>query len=269
MTLRHSVAALALCLVTSAALAAGPVPAYRVDPSGFNAGKADIKAVCDSAGGTLWRHFKDYEIEPFVVQRGKNGPIVLYSRNGRGEIVVRLDTGKTYWCQYAYQFAHEFCHILCGYREKGRRNKWFEETLAETASLFAIRAMARQWKKNPPYHNWKDFRDALRSYADDVITKRGKAHDLYAKGLAQFYREHRERLEAEPCDRELNGTMAIAFLHLFEEKPEHWEAIRWLNTSQTPDSDTFQQYLAKWCTAVPDRHKPFVKEVARLYGVEI
>jgi len=41
------------------------------------------------------------------------------------------------------------------------------------------------------------------------------------------------------------------------------------NASKTPDKDSFRQYLAKWHAAVPGRHKSFVKEVARLYGVAL
>ena len=106
-----------------------PMPAYRVEAKGFNASARDIKAVCDSAGRELWRFFPDYQIEPFVVTRRHGSPIVLFQRSSRGEIVMRLDTGSTYWSQYAYQFAHEFCHVLCGFDDDFQGNKWFEETL--------------------------------------------------------------------------------------------------------------------------------------------
>ncbi|MCP6756902.1 hypothetical protein NL533_35270, partial [Klebsiella pneumoniae] len=79
-------------------------------------------------------------------------------RNDAREIVLKLDTSNTFWSQYAYQFAHEFCHVLCGYREDDPGTQWFEETLCETASLFVLRAMAREWKTAPPYPHWKDYR---------------------------------------------------------------------------------------------------------------
>jgi hypothetical protein len=170
------------------------------------------------------RSFRITRIEPIVVTRGRNGPITLYQRNDRGEIVIRLDTEQTYWSQYSYQFAHEFCHVLCGYRDADRRNKWFEETLCETASLFAMRAMARTWKESAPYAHWRDYRDALRNYADDVIRKRDLIHEIHARGLPEFYRTHQAELESNPTSRELNGAMSIVLLHLFEEQPERWEA---------------------------------------------
>jgi len=245
------------------------MPAYRVETEGFNASAQDIKAVCDSAGRELWRFFPGYKIEPFVVTRSRQGPIVLFKRNPRGEIVLKLDTESTYWSQYSYQFAHEFCHVLCGFDEDYQGNKWFEETLCETASLFAMRSMAAAWADDPPYPHWKDYRHSLRKYADDVIAKREKVLEIYEKGLRGFYLAHQEQLQSNSGDRELNGAMSVVFLRLFEQQPERWEAVRWLNASPSPKGETFQQYVQKWHNAVPDRHKPFVKRVAGLYGVAI
>jgi hypothetical protein len=194
---------------------------------------------------------------------------VLFNRNDRDEIVMRLDTRSTFWSQYAYQFAHEFCHVLCGYDEDYAGNKWFEETLCETASLYAMRAMAKSWKNDPPYSNWKDYRHSLHHYVDDVIAKRKLVLDIYKKGLGEFYRDHREVLEKDAGRRDLNGPMSLVFLRLFEEEPGRWEAVRWLNHEPSPPGETFQEYLQKWHDAVPDRHKPFVAQVADLYGIEI
>lgn len=245
-------------------------PAYRVEADGFDAAEADIRAVLDSAARELWQFFPGHEIEPIVVQRGRGSPIVLFDRNDRGEIVMRLDTGSTYWAQYSYQFAHEFCHVLCGYRGDGnRRNKWFEETLCETASLFVLRGMSRSWKDAPPYPHWRDFRDALRSYADDVIRRRDKLGEIHRDGMPAFYRTHQETLERDPNERELNGAMAVVLLHVFERQPDHWEAVRWLNESAAPDGETFEEYLRRWHEAVPERRKALVRELAELYGVAI
>ena len=249
--------------------AAKPVPVYRVETEGFDASEADIRAVLDSAARELWQFFPDYRIEPMVVTRGRSGPITLFQRNDRGEIVVRLDTGKTYWCQYSYQFAHEFCHILCGFKEEYRGNKWFEETLCETASLYAMRAMSRTWKKSPPYPHWKDYRDSLREYVDDVMGKRDGVYEIYQKGLPCFYLAHKSGLEKDPNLRELNGAMSLVLLRLFEERPERWEAIRWLNNPPAREGETFQVYLKKWRDAAPAKHKPLVEKISGLYGVSV
>lgn len=247
----------------------GSMPTYRVDSVAFKASASDIKAVCDSAGSQLWRHFSQYEIDPFLVQRGDSGPFFCYNKNARGELVILLATGGTYWSQYAYQFSHEFCHLLCGRENKEPRYMWFEETLAETASLYALRAMSKEWETNPPYQNWKEYRDSLRTYADNIALGRTNVYAINEKGLANFYRTHKEALEREPCDRALNGAMALVLLRLFEAQPEHWETLRWLNSSPPHQSKTFQQHLSEWRDAVPEEHKAFIEKIAGLFGVPI
>jgi len=246
-----------------------PPPAYRVETAGFEASEADIRAVLDSAVRELWRFFPGHQIEPLVVVRGRSAPIALYDRNERGEIVVHLNTERTFWCQYAYQFSHEFCHVLCGFKAGYQGNRWFEETLCETASLFVMRRMSRTWKDSPPYGHWKDYRDSLREYADDVIRNRDQVCEIYSKGLPEFYRTHRATLENEPGSRELNGAMSLVFLQLFEQQPQRWESVRWLNSTPASEGDTFAVFLQKWHDAVPAKHRLFVKQVAALYGVAI
>ena len=246
-----------------------PLPSYRVEAAGFKSAERDIKAVCDSAAGELWRHLKPYKLEPFVVKRGQEGPFFSFVKNSRGELEILLDTGETYWSQYAYQFAHEFFHLLCGSAERDPGNLWFEETLGETASLFVLRAMARSWKTKPPYPHWADYRDSLRQYADNIVLKRARVSEIHQKGLASFYRKHSKELEKQCCDREVNGAMALVLLRFFEEKPERWDAVRWLNSPPRQKGETFQQYLRKWRDAVPRRHRAFVEKLAGLFGVSI
>ena len=246
-----------------------PLPAYRVEAGGFKSAERDIRAVCDSAAGELWRHLEPYKLDSFVVKRGHEGPFFSFVRNSRGELEILLDTGQTYWSQYAYQFAHEFLHLLCGSTKRDPGNLWFEETLGETASLFVMRAMARSWKTKPPYPHWADYRDALRQYADDVMLKRAQVSEIHHKGLASFYRKHREELQKNCCDREVNGAMALVLLRLFEEKPGRWDAVRWLNGPLSRKGDTFLQYLSKWRNAAPQRHKAFIAQIAGLFGLSL
>lgn len=245
---------------------AGPLPKVRVETRGFDASQADISKLLASATRELWQHFPDYELEPIVVTRGTSGPITLYERNLRREIVVRLDTHSTFWSQYAYQWAHEFCHILCGYRNDGRDNKWFEETLCELASIYALRQMSETWKTDPPYPNWKDYGKSLRKYADDVIASREK---LDIAGLAEFYRRHEKSLRESATKRDLNGAMAVALMPLFEKEPEHWNAVRYLNSVPAEKGITLREYFAKWHKATPARHRAFVLRIAGAFGAAV
>lgn len=264
-----------ISVISIAQLAAGgeqrsdlqAMPTYRVEADRFEASERDIKAVCDSAGIQLWRYFSLYEIDPFVVKRGDHGPFFGYNKNDRGELEILLDTRRTFWCQYAYQFSHEFCHLLCGRIQRAPAHMWFEETLAETASLFALRAMARSWKAAPPYPNWQDYSSSLQTYADEVeATRAVRVKQIREQGLGGFYRAHQARLEQECCDRDLNGAMAVVLLRLFEEQPEGWETIRWLNRIEQEEGKTFQQHLGAWEHAVPPRHQPFVQKIATLFS---
>ena len=196
-----------------------PMPTYRVEAEGFNSSAGDIKAVCDSAGRELWRYFPDCEIEPFVVERSHSGPVVLYARNRQDEIVVKLDTQNTYWSQYAYQFSYLFSNILCGFDKDSVGNKWFETTVGEAASLFALRAMSKSWEHDPPYPHWSDYRHSLGKYAQDVIDSREK---LDEQGVQEFYRKHRQQLAENTSPRAVTGAMAVVLLRIFEDKPEHW-----------------------------------------------
>jgi len=105
----------------------------------------DVEKVLHSAAVALWPYFAGRTLKPILVEP-KGGPITLYRRGPNGEYLVRLNTGDRHWAQHAYQFAHEFGHILANYDEHERRNKWFEESVCEMASLFVLRRMSETWK---------------------------------------------------------------------------------------------------------------------------
>ncbi|MEJ6778623.1 MAG: hypothetical protein QNK86_04020 [Akkermansiaceae bacterium] len=237
----------------------------RVDTKGFNASQADIKKVLDYAGHPLWKQFADYKIEPIVVQKGNGGPITLFKRNNKGEIIIKLDTKNTFWSQYAYQWAHELCHVLCGYRPDGRDNKWFEETLCEMASLYCMRAMAVDWAAKPPYPNWKSYAPSLKKYADTTMAKYEKVDN---KGLAAFYKKHEKKLRKDSTLRQLNGAMAAALLPVFEKNPEHWEAVRYINITAAKKGLTLKEYFTKWKKDAPKKHHALIDEIMKVYGVK-
>ncbi len=241
----------------------------EVAPEGFHASRADILAVCRSAADQLLAHMDDLEKTTVAVSRGQHGPIALFKRGSKGEYQVRLDTGKTYWAQYSYQFAHEICHVLCRYENDYTGNLWFEETLCEVASLFCLRRMSVEWRRNAPYDNWKSFAPSLRDYTDDIARKRADYLEIVETGLPAYYRQHAGHFKDNPTDRAKNGAMALILLAAFERQPRHWNAIRWLNSSPSPEGESFEQYLDKWYRAVPAKHAGFIQSLAALYGVPL
>jgi hypothetical protein len=240
--------------------------AIRPNPKAeWNVGIRDVEKVLRSAADQLWRHFPERRLKPILVEP-KGGPIILYRRGPKGEYHVRLDTGSTYWCQYAFQFAHEFCHILCKYTEDEQSNKWFEESVCETASLFALHRMAETWKTDPPYPHWKGYAKHLKEYADKRIAETQSPPD---GSLAAWYRRNEAVLRKNSCDRNKNRVVAGILLPIFEKQPEHWEAVTWLNAASSRKPRSFKQYLTDWHTRCPPKHKPFVQKIAATFDIRL
>ncbi len=242
---------------------------FLVDPTGFNDGRADIEAVCRSAGRQIWRHVEGTDGLVIEVAKGNDGPITFFKRGENGEFRVRLDTGGQAWSQYAYQFSHEVCHVLAGGSDDDAGNLWFEETLCETASLYSLRRMSEEWRSDAPYGNWRSYAPSLGDYAANVIRGRDDFLVIARVGLPAYYRKHADYLREHPTDRDKNGAMAVVLLAMFEREPERWGAVRWLNPTPSPEGETFAEYLTKWRNAVPEKHTAFVEQVAELYGVTL
>jgi len=263
----------ALLTLLLGAASAGAAPAHEPEaprllicPAPVAEWKADIhnvQHVLNSAAEQLWQHFPERRLPPIIVAP-KGGPIVWYRRGLNREYYVQLNTGTTFWCQYAFQFAHEFCHILCNYTAEEKANKWFEESICEMASLYALRRMAETWKVKPPYPNWRDFSKHLRAYADERTTK-SQLPD--GTTLAAWYRQHEAALRKESCDRARNNIVAVVLLPLFEAEPQHWAAVEFLNAGAQEQPRSFQQYLADWHKHAPDKHKPFIVKIAAEFGI--
>ncbi|HYG76792.1 MAG TPA: hypothetical protein VEK08_17445 [Planctomycetota bacterium] len=260
-------AAVLLILVTASLFAAEPVnkPLVIRPLKDWKASREDVKKVLYSAAGELWTLFPGRELKPIEVEP-KGGPITLYKRGPNGEIQIKLDTGGTLWAQYAFQFAHEMGHVLCSYDEDDHKNKWFEESICELASLFVLRRMSKSWESQPPYPNWKNYAPHLKSYADE----RMKTAQLPAgQTLAQWYADNAPVLASNATDRERNNVVATALLPLFEAQPERWEAVTWLNAEKLTPLHTFKDYLFAWRRNAPEKHRPFITMIAKELGVEL
>ncbi|MFP6612770.1 MAG: hypothetical protein VB835_10705 [Pirellulales bacterium] len=243
-----------------------PAPGILVVPDGWGqAAPPTVKRVLESTAIEIWQHFPDRKLSPIIVS-AKGGPIVLYDKSPSGEYIVRLNTGDLYWSQYAYQFAHEFCHILCNYDQDKSGNKWFEESVCEMASLFALRRMGETWKTAPPFGHWKGYAKHLTAYAEDRMSKARLPQD---RTLAIWYERHAVELNGTAVNRELNNVVAMALLTLFEAEPQHWPAVGFLNHGTPEKPQTFAEYLTDWRGHCPQRHRKFVNRIATEFGVEL
>lgn len=263
MILRCSVASLILgaaMTISAAELQIRPNPDAE-----WGAQIADVRAVLNSAASEIFQFFPGIELDPIRVEP-KGGPIVLFDRSPYGEHRVKLNTGGQLWAQYSFQFAHEFCHILCRYDRDTHPNKWFEESICELASLFAMRRMAETWKTAPPYPNWASYSESLASYAQDRIDSVALER---RKPLAEWFAAERVELEQNATLRQKNTVVAADLLELFEAEPENWAAVHFLNVSEGTPEQSFENYLTEWRDNAPYRRHDFIGEIAARFGVSL
>ena len=184
--------------------------------------------------------------------------------------MIQLACKDNQWEQFAYQFAHEICHVLANCEKQMDAlgpNQWFEESLCETSSLYALRRMAVTWKKSPPYPNWSDYTKSLLSYADETMHKAGRQLPADTTLTAWFTEQH-DHLRTNGVDRELNGLVANQFLPLFEQDPTRWDTVRFLNIGDDEHRSSFAAYLASWRDRVPEKHRAFIQTIMKLFGYE-
>jgi hypothetical protein len=224
----------------------------------------DIQKVCQSAATELWQYFPGRPLSPIVVSRSHDGPITLYDRLDEGQYQIRLDSQGNLWAQFSFQFAHEFCHVLCNYEPGEHPNKWFEESLCDLASIFALRRMAQTWETSPPYPNWKSYAPRLNEYADNLIHEAQLPEGVT---LAKWYADNAEQLRTSHSRRELNRVAAVKLLPLFEKEPGLWQSVGYLNTGKGFKQQTLAQYLRDWEYFAPTTHKASIRQIIDLLGV--
>ena len=81
----------------------------------------------------------------------------------------------------------------------------------------------------------------------------------------------RERTAAPPgtVPAGQNTVVATVLLPLFEKQPDSWEAITWLNDGASHGARSFSRYLGDWHARVPEKLRPFVRQIAREFAVQI
>lgn len=247
----------------------------RVLPGDWGgADRQDVENLLVSVARELWIYFPERSLKPIVVAPTERHPVAGYAKGPDGEYFVYLSARGLHWSQFAYQFAHEFAHILSNYEKNGpslvRRNQWFDESLCETASLFALRRLGAAWLKGDsvPYPHWKPYGAALQTYVQDLLALPHRALPTQS-AFAEWYRGNAEALDQNPYLRERNELVARMLLPLFEEYPEAWSTIAYLNLQESDATGSFQQYLANWYRSTPEHQRPLVTKVIELFGFAV
>ena len=278
---RRGFVGLAAAGLVAAARAAGAEAAagrrldFTIGPGFGSAPRENIEAVLRSAAEMIWRHCPDtrWEVSGFHVFHRDDTPITLDELTGDGRIAIGLATGELFWAQYAFQFAHEFAHALAGHsndwralhRVRPNPNHWIEESLCEVASLFALRAMGREWAQQAPYPNWRGFAPALNSYAAERMAAAEKVQPADGD-FAAWFRAEEDSLRADACQRGKNAVVAVALLPLFEAEPAGWEALTFMNRLPATADQARAARFADWQRAAPEAQRAFIGRVANRFA---
>jgi hypothetical protein len=258
-------------------LAPNQVLDIRVQANTFgSASPADIKVVLRSAASELFRHCPHTQLPGIDVYYRADHPEIDSKRTVAGRITMALSARDTHWAQYSFQFAHEFCHALANYADNTRQtipstpkaNLWFEESLCETASLFSLRAMSRTWQSSPPYPPFRAYAPWFADYAQQRLA-RPENHLPAGTSFSAWFRQHENALRKDAGHRDWNTIIASQLLPIFEAEPAGWEAVTFLNRGPSDGRQSLSEHLAQWRAKCPDRLRPFVSKVARVFDVRL
>lgn len=201
------------------------------------------------------------------VSHTNTNPVALYERGPDGEYLIRLHADRTRWHLYVYEFAHEFCHIISNYDRAGgeisRQNQWFEETICETASLYALGSLATKWSLSPPEPSLAGHAPELRRFFRLLITE-GHRKLPEDTELREWLKEHEAQLSADPYRRDQNDLVAKTVLPLFFADPRGWEAISYLNLHPEDPSASLEEFIRHWHANAPERDRPFIAKLSAL-----
>ena len=234
--------------------------------------REEIETVLYSVADELLSRLPKNLSVPIVVTHTDKNPVALYERGPAGEYQIRLHARGDNWHLYAYEFAHELCHILSNYEENvapgvSRYNQWFEETLCETASLFVLKNLAETWEAAPPEAHKADTAKKLRRFFDHLLAEGHRQLPAHTP-LVSWLDENESQLRSDPYIRDKNEVVANLLLPLFQEDPQNWEALHYLNLNPDDARNTLAEYLGHWYQNAPLGHKRFVAGVLALFKLD-
>jgi hypothetical protein len=237
---------------------------------------ADISAVLQSAAFELWRYCPRSQLDGIDVYYRPDHPQTDFQRKASGRIGIGLSARDTHWAQYGFQFAHEFCHALANYSNNPRQltryprqaNLWLEESLCETASLFALRAMSRSWQNAPPYPAWRSYAPWMNDYVERRLAL--PEHDLPAgTSFSVWFYQNQSALRQNSDMRDRNTIIATQLLPIFESQPRGWEAVAFLNRGPANPEESLAQRFVEWRSQCPGDLRPFVTRLAAVFAVKL
>lgn len=205
----------------------------------------DVSELFDSLTGISPSH----NVYIFRLPGGK--PLCQWIGSDIGIFLVAPDSN---WNAWVYEFAHEYCHSLIGGKLDGDFSnlKWFEETVCEVASIFALTRLPTLpiWNKilTPAYL------DTYRMYMNNLqrLHSSLKAHIEENRGIRVLI-EHVVGNHPGSCaDNQRGAYNAIAYrmLPFFLRNEKLWRIISAIGDSTRPISlEELFAHLEKESTA--------------------
>lgn len=246
-----------------------------VDKDGWGtASSADVRTVVLAAAQEIWRCCSGQLIRPIYVYHRADFPQTDFMHDLHGRIRIGIASEDRRWAQMAFQFGHEFCHALAQHSAAAKKswhppkhaNLWFEESLCETGSLFALNRLAAAWRREPPYPQWQSYASALADYATERLAK--PDHQLPpGQSFGEWFHENEAALRENPTLRAKNVIVARHLLPLFEAEPAGWEAMCYLNLGKREQNKPLKQVFAEWLAASPEKLRPFIGRVGKPLGI--
>jgi len=225
---------------------------------------ADIEVVVRSVAVCFEQALAERPIEPIRVEptfHAGDPPMTAFERTPSGQVRVLINARGRHWAQYVYQFAGELCHVLANFRAPLRHPwKWIEESLCEVASQFAISCLSRSWQMSPPYAHWASFASAFTQYLGEHYSK--PEHVLpTGEPFCDWLGSRLHQLKLDAGRRADNTIIARELLPIFEQDPDAWRAVRYLNLVDNSQALSVAEYFRCWRQATPVSHHRHVDAV--------
>jgi hypothetical protein len=230
----------------------------------------DIQLLLNAVATELLAHFPGRRLDPIVVSRSLQGPVVLFQKGSQNQSQVRLAAGGRRWGEYIYEFSHEMFHILANYQyrapPKVSQYQWFEEMLCETASLYMLKQFTARWEQAPPRTQWVSYAPSLQRFTQRALTEQHRRLPPNIS-FAQWFRDNGPALRASPYLRDKNELVASYFLPILEQHQD-WRAFAFLNPVASQPAVSFNDYLLGWQARTPATQRELVARSIRIFQPE-
>ena len=209
----------------------------------------DIAAVLSSAREQLLRD-TSLDLPSVLVVHGANVPLMHRDLDGSNVKVTLTSVGRR-WCQFAFQFGHEMCHAVAWHTRNGDgyawagsvENSWLEESFCEASSYLVLERMAETWRVSPPYDNWKEYADQLKTYLQD------HKNEITSSRPADFrtwFNHEETSLRSDPLQRQKNQIIAERLLPYMQKSSSALTAISKIRKFKQVDGMSLTQFFKPW-----------------------